>query len=725
MKLKTTRRNFLKGSAATFAVLAIGLDTNNVFANISGQSGNITPFVKINSDGKVIAVIKHFEMGQGTTTGLSTLIAEELDLKLEDIQYEFAPSNTAVYKNLDFGAQLTGGSSSIRNSYEQYRKAGATARTLLIEAAGKQWNVDPKKLKIKNGKVVGKGNSAHFGQLVETASKLPIPAKVELKKSSKFKIIGKNSARKDASVKVNGQAKYSMDVQLDNQIVVVIKKPDQFKATVKSIDDSEAKKVTNFINAAVLPNKKGVAVFANDTWSALKARKALKVEWDYSNAETISSSDLKKEMLDLLKKKPTYQVSKNVNQDQSNYLLKQAHKVIDQTFYFPMLAHAPMEPLNCTIEPKGNGKLKVYDGCQGPSMAHGAVARTLKIPMENVEIETMFAGGSFGRRVSPETDYHVEAAMAFGLTDQTRPVKLVWSREDDIKGDYYRPAAAHRIRVGLDKKNNIITWDHHIVSQPIFKGTGFEKMLVHNGIDKASVEGIKDTLYQIPNMHVGLTDAKRPTRTLWWRAVGHTHTAYAMESMLDLVAAETNRDPVKLRLSLLNNDKDQKRFAEVIKLAAKKAKWGKKLKPGHSQGFAAHKSFQSYVAHVVEVSRKKDGSIQLEKVVSSVDCGLAINPDVIKDQIEGGAVYGIGHVMRNEISLKQGVVEQSNFPNYPPLRMSDVGTFETHIIKSKEKPTGVGEPGVPASAPAFSNAVAKLDKRIADLPMSNQGIKFA
>lgn len=725
MKLKTTRREFLKGSAATLTVLAIGLNHQSVFANISNQTGNITPFVKIDSDGNVIAIIKHFEMGQGTTTGLSSLIAEELNLDLKDIHYEFAPSNTALYKNLDFGAQLTGGSSSIRNSYLQYRKAGAAARTLLIEAAAQKWKVDPKTLKIENGKVVGQGRSAHFGTLIEIASKLPVPENIILKDSSRFKVIGKQSNRKDSSLKVSGKAKYSMDVQLKNQLVVVIKKPDQFNAKVISFDDTAAKAISNFAFAATLPNQKGVAVYANDTWSAFKARKALKVMWDNSSAETVSSIDLKNEMLELLKQKPAYQVSKDISKDQSQSKINEAVKVLEQTFYFPMLAHAPMEPLNCTIEPLSGNKIKVYDGCQGPSMAQGAIAKILNIPLENVQIETMFAGGSFGRRVSPETDYHVEAAMAFALTDKTRPVKLVWSREDDIKGDYYRPAAAHHIKVGLNKRNKIIAWDHHIVSQPIFKGTGFEKVLVHNGIDKASVEGVEDTLYQIPNMHVGLTDAKRPTRTLWWRAVGHTHTAYAMESMLDFIATETNQDPIKLRLSMLKKSKDQKRMAHVIKLAALKANWNKKLKPGHSVGFAAHKSFQSYVAHVVEVSKKQDGTIQLEKVVSAVDCGLAINPDVIKDQIEGGAVYGIGHVMRNEISLKKGSVEQNNFPDYPPLRMNDIGTFETHIVSSKEAPTGVGEPGVPASAPAYANAIAKLDQRVVELPMSKQGIKFA
>jgi isoquinoline 1-oxidoreductase beta subunit len=723
MKLKTSRRTFLKTSAAGIAVLAIGLNSKGAWAS-SSQGGMLNPFVKITSDGKVIAVIKHFEMGQGTTTGLASLIAEELNMPLDQIEYEFAPADIEKYKNLGFGAQLTGGSSSMRNSYLQYRNAGAAAREVLIQAASQQWKIPANKITLTNGVVTAAGKKTKVSELVATALTIEVPKQPTLKDSKQFSIIGKsNIRRRDSEIKTNGMAQYSIDVHLDNQIVAVIKRAPQFGGLVQSFDAGKASLVKGFIKAELLPNKKGVVVFAQNTWSALQARNAVNIQWDLSKAEHRSSVDLKKELLNAVNTNAEHQVSKN-SLSITNQSLQKAKQVVEATFYLPKLAHAPMEPLNCTIEPTRGGGVRLHDGCQGVTSAHHTLAAILKLPLDKVEIKTLFSGGSFGRRVSPENDYHQEAAMAFALTDRTRPVQLIWSREDDIKGDYYRPAFAHKARVGLDSNGKIIGWDHRIAGQSIFKGTPFEKHLVHGGVDHASVEGVSDSLYNIPNLYVGLTDAKPATRVLWWRAVGHTHTAYVMESMMDMAAKAAGKDPVAFRLEHLSQGKDQQRLAGVIKLAALKAGWNKKSEANYAKGFACHKSFQTYVAHVVEVEKKSNGSFQLKKITSAVDCGVAVNPDMVKAQIEGGTLYGIGHVMRNEITLHKGSVTQTNFPNYKPLRISDVGTFETHIVSSQENPTGVGEPGVPPAGPAFANAIAALDKRATELPMEAVGFKF-
>jgi isoquinoline 1-oxidoreductase beta subunit len=354
-----------------------------------------------------------------------------------------------------------------------------------------------------------------------------------------------------------------------------------------------------------------------------------------------------------------------------------------------------------------------------------AMAQIFQLPMEKVRINTMFAGGSFGRRATPTADYQVEAALAFALTDRSRPVKLVWSREDDITGGYYRPAVAHRVRVGLDAEGNITGWDHRIAAQSILKGTAYESMMVHGGVDHSSVEGVADTPYRIPGQFTGLTDVAKATSVLWWRSVGHTHTAYVMEVMMDEAARAAGRDPVEFRLALLEGGgADQQRLAGVLKLAAEKGGWGS-APEGRSQGIAVHKSFGSYVAELVEISGSADDGVKIEKVTCAVDCGIAVNPDVIKAQMEGGIGYGLGHAMRNEITLTEGVVDQFNFPDYEPLRIGDIGAIEVHIVPSAEMPTGVGEPGTPPAAPALANAIAADGPRVTELPMNLNGVSFA
>ncbi|MEM7300304.1 MAG: molybdopterin cofactor-binding domain-containing protein [Pseudomonadota bacterium] len=722
MNIQATRRGFLVGAGAT-AFLFVGVGAGGKAA-ASAEAKMLNPFVKIGSDGSVTAIVKHFEKGQGPATGLPTLIAEELGVRMDQIAYEFAPSNPKLYNNLLFGPfQGTGGSTAMANSFMQYRQAGAAAREMLIAAASKEWGVEASPLSIVDGMVTGGGKSAPLGDFVAAAAGMEAPKEPKLKDPSEFKLIGNPDTRRlDSAIKANGQAIYAMDLHRPNQMIAVIARPAQKGGLVTGFDDSAAKSVKGFVSAATLPNKAGVAVFAENTWAAFKSREALKVEWDMSKAENRDSAKIKAEIMAALDAEPTYNVLKAERKS-----LDGAAKVIEKTFYFPLLAHAPMEPLNCTIEATADGGLLMHDGAQMPTGPHAAMAQIFKLPMEKIQIKTLLAGGSFGRRATPTADYQVEAALAFAVTDRSRPVKLVWSREDDIRGGFYRPAFGHKVKVGLDADGNIIGWDHRIAGQSIMKGTPFEAFSVKDGVDGTSVEGVSDTHYAIPGLFVGLTDTQKATDVLWWRSVGHTHTAYVMEVMLDLVAKASTKDPLGLRLELLKGgDKDQQRLAGVLKLAAEKGNWGK-ASDGRSQGLAVHKSFGSYVAEVAEVSGTAEDGIKIEKVTCAVDCGIAVNPDIVKAQMEGGIGYGIGHVMRDQITLVGGAVEQSNFPDYEPLRISDIGAIDVHIVPSTENPTGVGEPATPPAAPALANAIAAAsnDLRVAILPMTDNGVTFA
>ncbi|MGR3623660.1 molybdopterin cofactor-binding domain-containing protein [Pseudophaeobacter sp.] len=725
MTTKISRRSFLGTAAAAGAVLYVGATAKGAVAASGTADAMLNPFVKINGNGSVVAVVKHFEKGQGPATGLTSLIAEELGVTMEQIGYEFAPSDAATYNNLLFGPfQGTGGSTAMANSWMQYRTAGANAREMLIKAAAQAWGVDAAALDIQAGQISGAGKSAPLGEFVAAASGFAPSETPRLRDPSEWKIIGNpETRRKDSPIKVNGRAQFAMDVQLDNQMVVMIKRTPQRGGIVAGFDDSAAKEVTGFVMAQVLPTKHGVAVYAENTWAAMQARAALKVEWDLSAAEVRSSQEIKDEIMAALHTAPVYNVNKADHAAVSS-AVESAAQTVEKTFYFPLLAHAPMEPLNCTIEQTAEGDIVLHDGAQMPTGPHMAYQQIFGLPPEKIHIKTLLAGGSFGRRATPDADYQVEAGLAFVLTDRTRPVKLVWDREDDIRGGYYRPAVGHKVRVGLDESGKIVGWEHQVAGQSIMKGTAFEGFAVHDGVDHSSVEGIADSPYVIPGMALGLTDTKKATSVLWWRSVGHTHTAYVMEVMMDMAARAAGHDPVAFRLSYLSGDKDQERKAAVLRLAAEKGNWGRPA-AGHVQGIAVHKSFGSYVAEVVEISGSLEGGIQIQKVTAAVDCGIAVNPDVIKAQIEGGIGYGIGHAMRDQITLEGGAIEQSNFPDYEPLRISDIKAIETHIVASPEAPTGIGEPGTPPSAPALANAIAQLDMVVSELPMSEHGVAFA
>ena len=721
MNINVSRRGFLKASAAGTTALLVGINAKGVLAagSTAAAATDLNPFVKIDADGTVTVIIKHFEMGQGTTTGLTTLVAEELDANWDTVVPEFAPADVERYKNLFFGAQGTGGSTSIANSFMQYREAGAAARDLLVRAAAQSWGVDATTITVENGMLSSGGKSGHFGEFVAIAATLSPVEKPAVKTPDQFKLIGSDKLhRKDNTGKTNGTAMFAMDVNLPGMIYAAIIRSPKFGGTVVSFDDSAAKDVGGFIAAQVLPNKAGVVAFGKNTWAAFQARDALSVEWDFSAAETRSTDAMIADHVALLDA-PQFDANHEVPLASVAPILEGAAKTIDVQFTFPFLAHAPLEPENCTIEPVGDG-VRVHDGCQFPTLTRPMVAATLGIDPSKVEIRTLYAGGSFGRRANAASDYNVEAAMAFAVSGRKVPVKLVWSREDDIKGGYYRPMSAHRAKIGLDADGKIVGWDHRLATKSIAKGGPFE-MMVQNGVDPTSVEGVAESLYTLPNMGIGLSDFTTPVPINWWRSVGHTHTGFVMESLMDMVATETGQDPIDMRLAMLDpSGANQARMIEAIKLVREISGWQK----GDKRGFAAHFSFNTCVAVVADVT-VEDTTVHVNKLFMAVECGVAINPDVIRAQMEGGAGYALSAIFRNEVTLTDGEVDQYNFPDYELLRNPEMPEIEVAIVSSNNAPTGVGEPGVPPTGPAVANAIfAQTGKRILDLPMTKAGFDF-
>ncbi|MEM6467504.1 MAG: molybdopterin cofactor-binding domain-containing protein, partial [Pseudomonadota bacterium] len=642
--------------------------------------------------------------------------------------FEMAPSDNERYSNLFIGVQVTGGSTAMANSFMQYRTAAAAARDMLLEAAAQSWGVSASDLTLQDRQITGSGQSAGIGDFVEAASLLDVPEAPAVKDPSKWKVIGKDQkARLDTPAKINGSAKYSMDIQLDNQMVAAIQRTPRLGGVVKSFDDSAASEVSGFIMALAMPNGAGVITFAETTWAAFQARDLIEVDWDFSAADGRSSEELKADLLAKVNEPPEFQAS-DTTLAASEAALEGAAQVVEHEFFFPLLAHGPMEAMGATIEPTADGGLILYDGAQSPATGHAILHQVLGVPMEDIQVQSLYAGGFFGRRLTPDGDYLVELALVFAVTDRSRPVKLQWSREDDIRGGYYRPSYAHRVRVGLDRSGNIVAWDHRVAGQSIFKGTGFADFYVKDGVGASSIEGVHDTPYKLPAFHTGLTDQQGATSVNWWRSVGHNHTGYVMECMMDACATAAGRDPVEFRLAHLQGDgADQSRMRAAIELAAEKAGWGTPLPEGHFRGFAAHKSFGSYVAQVCDISVDEEyDEIKIEKFTASVDCGIAVTPDVVRAQIEGGIGYGVGHVMRAEVTLENGVPVQSNFHDYETLRIYDLSHIETHIVPSTAPPAGVGEPGTPPAGPALANAIAASGRPLAThLPMTAHGVNFS
>jgi isoquinoline 1-oxidoreductase beta subunit len=711
---RTDRRRFLQGAAAATAGLTIGFHWTGHSRAAAATNDVLAPnaFVRVAPDNTVTVMIKHVEMGQGTYTGLSTIVAEELDADWSQVRAEAAPADASRYNNLAFGQiQGTGGSTAVANSWDQLRKAGATARAMLVAAAAADWSVPAAEISVERGVVkhAGSGRSATFGALASKAAALPVPASVSLKNPRDFRLIGQYVPRLDSVAKTNGTAQFALDVSLPEMVTTVIQRPPLFGAKVRSLDATAAKAIPGVLDVVQVPA--GVAVVGKTFWAARQGRDALKIEWDDSAAEKRSSTELMIAYEELANSRGT----PARHDGDADTALGTAARRLKAAFKFPYLAHAPMEPLTCVVRLTADA-CEIWAGDQFQTVDQGNAAQAAGLKPEQVSINTLYAGGSFGRRANTVSDYIVEAvSVAKALGANGKPVKLIWTREDDIRGGRYRPMYFHAIEAGLDSDGKLVAWRQRIVGQSILQDTPFAAVMVKDGVDETSVEGASTMPYAIPNLAVELHTTQVGVPVLWWRSVGSTHTAYANEVFLDELAHAAGKDPVVFRRDMLKDP----RHLGVLNLAAEKAGWGKPLPAGKGRGVALHKSFGTYVAQVAEVSVAANGKVKVDRVVCAVDCGVPVNPDVIKSQMEGAIGFGIGAVLYGAITLKAGQVEQSNFFDYQVLRIEDMPAVEVYIVPSTEAPTGVGEPGVPPVGPALSNAVyAASGKRIRTLPFA-------
>lgn len=702
-----TRRGFLQ---STGLVLGMALPIGQAAKAAPGQTTGLpfapNAFVRVGTDNLVTVIIKHVEFGQGPATGLATLVAEEMDADWGQVRVEMSPANDPLYKNLAFGTMGTGGSSAISNSWMQMRSAGASARAMLVEAAAKRWGVPAASVKVSKGVVSSGARKASFGELAADAASLKPPEKPVLKSPDQFTLIGKDTPKVDSVAKTDGTAMFTMDIQRPGMVHSAIAHPPAFGGTVKAVVDTAALAVPGVLAVKAMPH--GVVVYAKDGYAARKGAAALDVTWDLSRAEKRTSEELYAQFAEA-SESPGKQVEKTGD---TAAALKNAAKKLEAVYQFPYLAHAPMEPLDAVIEMNGD-RLDVWMGSQFQVGELTAIAATLGVPFEKASLHQQFAGGSFGRRVTPAMEFAIEAALAFKAWGKG-PVKHVWTRENDIRGGRYRPLAVHTIRGGLDAAGNIVAWDQVVAAQSFSKGTPMEgPELKAKGVDDALTEGIAES-YKFANHYVGQHIMEAGVPTLWWRSVGNTHTAYAVETFVDELLEMAGKDPVAGRLALM----EDARIKAVLARAAEIAGWGTKPPAGRARGVAAWKSFGSYVAQVAEVSKGTDGLPRVHKVWVAVDCGIAVNPNVIRAQMESCIGYGLGHALYSEVELGEGgIVRQSNFDNYRSLRIAEMPEVEVAIIASSENPTGVGEPGLPPIAPAVANAWRKLTgKSVRRLP---------
>ncbi|MEO6566147.1 MAG: xanthine dehydrogenase family protein molybdopterin-binding subunit [Casimicrobiaceae bacterium] len=704
-----SRRVFLQSTSALGAGLTLGLWLDDAAAQMSGPgraeganvAGTFAPnaFLRIARDNTVTVLCKHLEMGQGVFTGLPTLVAEELDAAWPQMRATGAPANAAVYNNLAFGpVQGTGGSTAMANSYEQYRQAGAAARAMLVAAAAEQWKVPAASIQVKAGVVShASGRKASFGELAEAAGKQPVPTNVTLKDPKDFVFIGKHVPRTDSVAKSNGTATFTQDVKLPDMLTAVVAHAPRFGQGLKSFDSAAVTSIPGVRYVVEIPT--GVAVVATTFWAAKKGRDALKLEWDDTGYKG-SSADIIAEY----KKLVATPGNSARNDGDAAKAIAGAAKKLEATYEFPFLAHAAMEPLNCVVKLTPEG-CDIWNGEQFQTVDQMAIAKYTGLKPEQVRLNQVFAGGSFGRRASTTSDYLIEAvSIAVALIRAGKPgipVKMVWTREDDMRAGYYRPIYVHAISAGLDANGNIDGWLHRIAGQSILTGSAFESVMVKDGIDATSVEGASTLPYAIPHLAVDLHTTKIGVPVLWWRSVGSTHTAFSTETFVDELAGAAGKDPVAFRRAMLAK---HPRHLAALELAADKAGWSKPLAAGKSgdkrgRGVAVHESFGTVVAQVAEVTVDKDGKYTVDRVVCAVDCGTAINPDVIRAQMEGGIGFGLSAAMMGRITLKDGVVEESNYHNYPVLRINEMPAIDVHIVPSTAKPSGVGEPATPVIAP--------------------------
>ena len=708
------RREFLFASALVGSALIIGCKSAPVAELAKALPAPINPFdayIGIQADGSVVVYSSQFEMGQGVYHGLATLVAEELEIDVARIKVEGRAGNPALYGNKVMGGafQLTGGSSSMPGSWDRYRRAGAMARQMLLSAAALKLAVPVSELSISEGVVLHAASAKrmHFGELLNEAAKLALNADIALKAPASWTQIGKEQRfRIDTAAKTSGAQQYTIDLELPGMLNAAILHSPRFGGKLTSFDAAAALKVPGVVN--VVQISRGVAVVARSFWAATQGLAVLTAEWDNDKAENRSSAQMFADFDKLAAASGT--IAKT--QGNASQALDKAAKSISASYHFPYLAHAAMEPLNAVLHKSGE-QLHVYGGLQMPDMVKSVCAEITGVAPEQVKLHVMQSGGGFGRRAVPDCEIFAEAAEVAKAMQFVAPIKVPWSRENDMRGGRYRPMHVHQVKVGIDAAGKISGWQHHVVGQSILAGTPFEGM-IKNGVDESMTEGLHNSPYQLEDFELQITHPTSPVSVLWWRSVGHTHTAYVMETMIDEIAEASGTDALALRLQLLAKDARER---GVLQLAADKAGWGNKALDGRFRGIAVHSSFGSFVATVAEVSKAADGTIKVERCVVASDCGVVINPDIVRAQLEGGTGFGLSAFMTEQLTLENGAAVEGNFDAYKTLRIDSMPVIETHLLASDASPTGIGECAVPTVAPAVANAIFQATgQRVRILP---------
>lgn len=720
-----SRRGFLRVSAAAAGGLLVSLYVDPpAFAQEGSPAAPQKPypsyppdaFVHIRPDGKVVIQVNRLEFGQGVHTALPMILADEMDADWASVVPELAPA-ADVYKDPLYGIQLVGGSGSIAHSFQQYRELGAKTRAMLVAAAADSWKVAPDQCRTEGGVVHGPGGkSATYAELAEAAAKQPVPAKVRLKDPSQFRLIGKKTRRLDGRPKCDGSLKFGLDLDLPGMKTAVVARPPVFGGRVKSLDDRDARGVEGVRDIFEIPlvHGTGVAVVADKFWTAKQARDRLKIEWDLAGVEHADSAQLFAKFKELAGTPGTQ--AENRGDAKAMDAIAAANRLVAE-YEFPYLAHAPMEPLNTTIRFDGD-RAETWAGSQFQTVDQAAIAEVLGLKPEQVTFHTEMAGGGFGRRAVADSHVQREAALIAKRLRGT-PVKLVWTREDDIQGGYYRPMNFHRVEIGTGADGMPKAWRHVIVGQSIAAGTPFAAMIVKNGVDATAVEGTADTPYDIPNLHVSAHHPTANVPVLWWRSVGHTHTAFVMETLIDELAARAKADPIAYRRKLLKADAKKLRRALDL-MDQKSAAWRGKLPKGHAFGVSCHESFGTAVACAVDVSIENKRP-RIHRVTIALDAGIAANPLGVESQFQAGVGFGLTQLMaQGAITLKDGRVEQRNFDGFTPPYIVDAPVaVDVHIVPSTDAPTGCGEPPVPVISPAVANALSRLTgKRYRSLPLT-------
>lgn len=712
------RRAFIQAVAIGGLGFAVGCAPKDktdtaapVAPDVPATLNDMNAFVKVSSDNSVTVVVKHLEMGQGSSTGLPALVAEEMNADWSQMRWEHAPADTATYVNTLFGIQATGGSTGLANSFMQLRQMGAAAKDMLLQAAAEKWAVPIEELSVTKGVIShASGKSGAFGEFAEAAAVKTPAENLTLKSPEDFDLIGQPLHRLDSPSKVSGETIYTADIELPNMIHASIVHSPRFGGVVKSVADSAAKAMAGVIDVVRVPT--GVAVAANSFYQAKKAAESLEIEWDFSGVDPRNSAELFADFRKLKNKKGAVAVNKG----KVNQALNDAVHMVDAEFEFPFLAHATIEPMNAVVQIKDGG-VELWTGSQGPTGDQMVLAQIAGVEPANVKINTLVAGGSFGRRANLVSDYVADAGMVALALGTDRPVKLQWTRENDMRAGRYRPMGVVKIKAGVDANGDISAWHQRNIVPSYALGTPWESLFVQNGVDGNIIEGIAENSYGVENYYL---DIHMPSVTVpmsWWRSVGHSFNAFAKESIVYELAKASGQDPVELRRKMLKNNPRELGVLELAVAKAGPAPTGE----GKARGVAVHASFGSHVAEIADVTLNSDSTYSVDKVVCAVDCGIAVNPDVIKAQMEGALVMGLGAAMREEITIENGGAEQENFYAYFPGRIVDApDVVDVHIVKSAEPPTGVGEPSLPPIGPAVAVALQSAGaKPIRKLPFGD------